>query len=271
MKKQELSSLSNIDGMANPKSFIQLLDNLSTMEFFQNSARETFALLDVQEGDHILDVGCGTGEDVRALAQRVGKTGRVVGVDISETMITEARRRAEGLNLPVEYRVADVQLLDFPDSTFDGCRTCRVLIHMENPRQALAEIFRVVRSGGTTIAFEPDWETTVIDAPDKTLTRKITNFWCDSFRSGWIGRQLPTHFKRFGLTDIAVFPRTIMVTDYTLVYEFFMLRNTLERAQEAGVISACEIANWSSHLEETSQAGHFFCAITGFGVSGKKP
>ncbi len=70
--------------------------------------------------------------------------------------------------------------------------------------------------------------------------------------------------------DIAVIPRTIIVTDYALVYEFFMLRNTLERAQEAGVITAREIAKWSSHLEDASQAGHFFCAITGFGVSGKK-
>ena len=53
----------------------------------------------MQEGHHILDVGCGTGDDVLALARIVGETGRVVGIDNSETMIAEARQRAEGLDL----------------------------------------------------------------------------------------------------------------------------------------------------------------------------
>jgi hypothetical protein len=44
----------------------------------------------------------------------------------------------------------------------------------------------------------------------------------------------------------------------------------LESAREAGVISAEEIAGWSSYQEDADRAGYFFCAITGFGVSGEK-
>src|SRR5690348_123015 len=75
------------------------------------------ALLDVHAGDDILDVGCGTGDDTRALAHLVGRSGRITGVDSSATMIAEARRRAAGLDLPVEYRVANAQHLPFADNT----------------------------------------------------------------------------------------------------------------------------------------------------------
>lgn len=102
---------------------------------------------------------------------------KVLWSDISETMITEARKRADGLNLPVEYNVADAQWLDFIDNTFDRRRACRVLIHIENPSQCLAEIVHGVRSRGRIVAFDPDRETTVIDVPARKLTPKITNFW----------------------------------------------------------------------------------------------
>jgi ubiquinone/menaquinone biosynthesis C-methylase UbiE len=48
-------------------------------------------------------------------------------------MIVEARKRAEGLNLPVEYQAGDAHHLDFADNTFGGCRAERVFMHVENP------------------------------------------------------------------------------------------------------------------------------------------
>jgi hypothetical protein len=66
----------------------------------------TFTLLGMQAGHHLLDVGCGTGEDVRALARLVGSNGRVVGLDIREELIAEARKRAA--DTEVEFYVGDI-------------------------------------------------------------------------------------------------------------------------------------------------------------------
>lgn len=272
MKKQDLATgFIDVDRMADPGSFVHYLDTVSAMELFQAYKRRTFALLNVREGHHLLDVGCGTGDDVRVLAQIVGSTGRVVGVDNSETMIAEARKRAEGLNLPVEYRVGDAHNLDFADNTFGGCRADRVFQHLEDPWQALAEMIRVVRPGARIVVVDPDYETLVVDVPDRALTRKILNFYCDSIRNGWIGRRLPGLFKKSGLTDIAVITDTLVLTDYALANQIFEFESTVERAQEAGVVSAAAAANWLDRLEEASQAGRFFLAVTGFGVSGRKP
>ena len=115
-------SWSNIDQMGDPTEFVRFMDALrppeaDTLQAYQSAVD----LLQVVEGDHLLDVGCGTGGAVRALAQLVGSTGRVVGVDNSATMIAAARQRADGLGLSVEYQVADAHALPFADASFSGC------------------------------------------------------------------------------------------------------------------------------------------------------
>ena len=98
---QDGSPWSSVDQSADPSAFIRFLDKLRTDNSVRAWKLQSYKYLEVKSGSHILDVGCGTGEDVRALSQHVGNTGRVVGVDSSEVMILEAKKRANGLNLPV--------------------------------------------------------------------------------------------------------------------------------------------------------------------------
>ncbi len=74
----------------------------------------------LSEGERVLDVGCGCGETTLELARRVGPTGRVVGLDVSRTMLARAeqRRREAGLD-NVEFVCADAQTHTFSDGTFD--------------------------------------------------------------------------------------------------------------------------------------------------------
>jgi len=247
------------------------LDTVRALDSIQTVKNRAFKLLDIQQGFRILDVGCGTGDDVLALARLVRKGGSVVGIDSSETMITEAKKRTEGLNLPVEYRLGDAHTLAFTDNTFDGCRADRVFFHLENPRKALTEMIRVAQRGARIVVFEIDWETLVIPHPDRTLTRKVLNFLCDSFPNGWMGRQLPALFDECGLIDIVVIPETPPLTNFTLAKRIFRFHEVVEDAQRAAVISTAEAAKWLDLLEKVGQSGHFFSAATGFIVSGRKP
>jgi hypothetical protein len=132
-------------------------------------------------------------------------------------------------------------------------------------------MIRVARPGARIVVVDPDYETLVVDVPDRALTRKILNFYCDSIRNGWIGRRLPGLFKESGLMDIAVIADTLMLTDYTPANQIFEFWRTAERAQDAGVVSAAEAVGWLDHLEEAKQAGHFFLAVTIFSVRGRRP
>ncbi len=89
----------------------------------------------------------------REIAALVGSVGRVVGIDQSEMMVSEARRAPESLT-HLEFRTGDVRKLDFPDGSFDGVRTDRVLMFVPEIEQALAEIFRVLGPGGRLVTSE---------------------------------------------------------------------------------------------------------------------
>jgi ubiquinone/menaquinone biosynthesis C-methylase UbiE len=87
--------------------------------------RHAYAALEVAEGGRVLDVGCGVGGDARAIAQLVGQTGHVVGLDFAESFLVEARRQSVD-HATVEYRRGDAHALPCPDASFDAARSERV-------------------------------------------------------------------------------------------------------------------------------------------------
>jgi ubiquinone/menaquinone biosynthesis C-methylase UbiE len=181
------------------------------MASVQACKRRMAALLQPRVGQRILDLGCGTGDDARALARLVAPGGEVVGVDNSEVMLAEARRRAVGLSLSLQYRLGDAQRLDLPDDTFDGARTERTFMHLEAPERALAEMVRVCRPGGKVVVFEFDWDTLVVDHPNRSSTRKVLDLMADSLRSGRIGRRLPGMVEAAGLGEVSIAPHTVLM------------------------------------------------------------
>jgi ubiquinone/menaquinone biosynthesis C-methylase UbiE len=263
-------SFSNIDTARDPAEYVRFMDDANAMEFFRTAKEHTHALLALQVGDHVLDVGCGTGDDVRALKQIVGPGGLAVGLDSSLTMIDAARQRSKG-QTGVEFRIGDAQRLDFADAAFDACRTDRVLQHLSDPGQAVNEMVRVLRPGGRLVAFEPDTGALLLDAPDKAVTRKILNFRGDAVRSGWIGRQLPRLFKTAGLRNVDVLVLPSPRSDYAHTNASLRLDYYAKCAADAGVITHAEAAGWSESLAAWAADGSFFCLVTMFVVVGRKP
>ncbi|HSD52088.1 MAG TPA: methyltransferase domain-containing protein, partial [Candidatus Methylomirabilis sp.] len=108
-----------------------------------------FALGPIQPGESILDLGCGAGFDAFVAAQLVGRTGRVVGIDLSPEMIAVAGAGLREAKFPqVEFRVAQVEGLPFPDASFDVALSNGVLNLIPDKPRALREVFRILRPGG---------------------------------------------------------------------------------------------------------------------------
>jgi ubiquinone/menaquinone biosynthesis C-methylase UbiE len=236
---------------------------MTAAEAWRGYKAESFALLALTEGDQVLDVGCGTGEDVRALA-RLWPGVAVVGLDASERKIADARSRTLGVPRPVEFRVGDAGGLPFDDGTFDACRADKVFHHLADPAGALTEMIRVARPGGRIAVSDADYETLVVAAPDAALTRRILHAFADGLPHGWMGRQLLALVRESGLTEVTVRPYTAVVTEYA--EEVLRLR---EKA--AAAVSASEAAGWLASLQEADRAGRFFCAVTVFTVCARKP
>ena len=98
-------------------------------------------------GERVLDVACGTGTSTVAI-QAKGAT--AVGLDFSEGMIREARRRHPG----IEFVEGDAQALPFADGEFDAVTVSFGLRNVQEPHTALAEMHRVLRPGGRVVITE---------------------------------------------------------------------------------------------------------------------
>lgn len=259
-----------VDGDADPRQYIRLVDIARCgREDDPAQYRNLFEALSPVEGERILDVGCGTGGAVRALASSF-PIARAVGVDLSETMIAEARARTEVSTAPVEFVVGDAHELPFPDNSFDAAYSVRVFEIIGEPRRALSEMARVLAPGGRLVINGPDMDTWAIDSSDREVTRKILHYASDVETNGWVGRQLPAWCKELGLTDVRVTPVGITVNEMEPIYEV-CLRAFVENAEAAGTLTAEEATRWVEDLKERDRRGHFFCSQMLFRVSARKP
>jgi hypothetical protein len=98
----------------------------------------------------------------------------------------------------------------------------------------------------------------------------LLNLWCDSFPSGWIGRQLFRYFRQAGLTDLQVHPETIVLTQFELADQVLDLVQTAHKAVANGIASQLAIQDWLSELQQFDQSQQFLCSFTLFIVSGSK-
>ena len=259
-----------VDEAKDPTQFVKYLEAVTSTDFAKAYKQLTFSLLDIRPGSHVLDVGCGLGDDVRTLAEMVGSSGRAVGMDYSETMVNEARRRTIGTGLRAEFLVGDAYHLDFSDSSFDATRPDRVYQHLHDPNKALGEMVRVTGSGGRLAIADPDWDMLVVDSSERTVTRRILALHSDEHPNGWIGRQLPRLFQKSGLADVSIKPVTMIVNDYALADPIFGLSECAERAAEKGIITKEERKRWLESREDARREDCFFSAVTVFVVCGRK-
>ncbi len=112
------------------------------------ATRELGELCHMEKGKSVLVVGCGMGTTPCYLAERYGV--KVIGVDISEGMVTKAKERArrKGLEGKVEFRTADAQNLPFKDNLFDVVLSESVIAFVNDKVKAIKEYLRVTKPGG---------------------------------------------------------------------------------------------------------------------------
>ena len=107
------------------------------------------ALASLKEGDMVLDLGSGAGFDAFLAAQRVGKTGRVIGVDMTPEMLKKARANAEkGGYKNVEFCSGEIEKLPIEDSSIDVIISNCVINLSPDKEAVFQEAYRVLKSGG---------------------------------------------------------------------------------------------------------------------------
>jgi SAM-dependent methyltransferase len=137
--------------------------NLARLDLMlEDFGSAAIAAAKARPGEQILDIGCGSGTSTFALAQRVGPTGHVLGVDISEQLVEIARAAAPG-GAPVAFRCADAATTALPQGQFDLLFSRFGVMFFDDPVAAFAHMRGALKPGGRAAficwrgAQENDW------------------------------------------------------------------------------------------------------------------
>lgn len=238
-------------------ALIRYLDAIS-----RTFAREKEAALRAQQlraGMAVLDVGCGIGDDVRAIANIVGSAGRAVGVDASTEMVDEARAR--GVPQNAEFLAASSDALPFESATFDACRAERVFQHLSDPDATARELHRVLRPEGSALVIDPDWETVMISGDMPETTRRIIHAFTDRFLNPWAARNALAVFRKAGFRSTVA--RPIVSTPSLSQARWLFLDWAIQTALDERVASRDEAERWLASLAQADERGEFFCGVVG--------
>jgi len=240
---------------------------------WEQQKRRSYELLRLQPGNRVLDLGCGPATDTIDLADLVGPTGAVIGVDDDPALIAEANRTAVGACVDgwTTHIQADALSLPFDAAAFDRVRAERIFQHLPRPEAAFAELVRVSCSGGWIGVLEPDWGTLSFDCMQVELERRYVRFFIEGFlRNGYAGRRLYRLFASHELSDIVIEIYPVYFTSYAFT-QYALLADRVEAAAvAAGALTQEEVGLLRQEWQEADAEGHFFASMHGIGAFGRK-
>jgi ubiquinone/menaquinone biosynthesis C-methylase UbiE len=176
--------------------------------------RELQAILDelpLRAGDRVLDLACGDGFYTRRIAERLGPSGAVTGVDINQAYLAEARSEASRhrVEASIDFVAASFDKLPFPDGTFDVVWCAQSLYSLPEPVVAIRHMARAVRPGGLVAVLENDTLHQVFLPWPVSLELPLRAAELQSFREGhgnsskyYVGRRLPAVLAAAGLEPL---------------------------------------------------------------------
>ncbi len=167
------------------------------------------ALLSLQPGQVVLDLGSGGGIDVLLSARRVGPTGKVYGLDMTDEMLALARenqQRAEATN--VEFLKGTIEAIPLPDASVDVIISNCVINLSSDKDAVLREAFRVLRPGGQFAVSD-----VVVRGSVPDDVRRSMELWVGCIAGALEDREYVTKLEAAGFTDVEVEPWRVYKTE----------------------------------------------------------
>jgi ubiquinone/menaquinone biosynthesis C-methylase UbiE len=272
------SAYRDLDSSSELAASVAWLDRVADLAPLRAGKRRSYELLNVGPGDRVLDVGCGTGVDVLAIAAMVSPGGEALGIDCSAGVLAAAQRAAAAAaGVPARFAVADAAALPFPEASFHACRCDRTLQHLPDPASAVNEMARVTRPGGMVAISETRNHVAAIDPRGQSVLQQILAL--DQARSQpavaepamWVGFMLPLALNQAGLTEVRIESVQGSLHDGEQIASFYDLDRLSERAVADGRLSASHAAQLRGALLAESRAGRVTVVLETHIFLGRRP
>jgi ubiquinone/menaquinone biosynthesis C-methylase UbiE len=209
----------------------------------------------IKHGEKVVDLGCGPGGVLHLLAERVGRTGHVLGIDRGRHFVELAQGFVKSRGLTeVEVREGDAYDTGLPRASFDGGHMRLLLVNVPEPERAVRELVALVRPGGWVASFEADYLPCCCDPPLPALDRLMEAYAAYARAQKIdlsVGRRMHRMFREAGVTDISV-DAIVHVFPEGHERRWFQKRlidNVRERMLEGGFVTRDDLARDMAALE----------------------
>ena len=220
--------------------------------------RTVLEALRLTPGERVLDIGTGPGFVAYEMADAVGATGTVVGVDSSEPMLGLARKRCA--NQPwVTFQRGEATKLTADDASFDVAVSIQVYEYVANVEAALAEMYRVLRPGGRGAIISTDWTTIAFNSTDETRMRRILAAFAEHCPHQDLPRSLAPKLRAAGFSCDRVEAVPVFNAVYdpnTFSYHVVGLISAFVPGRKG--LTAEEVTAWAEDLHDVGRQGHWF-------------
>jgi arsenite methyltransferase len=237
------------------------LESLYMTRDIVSQRNATLKELNLCEGESVLDVGSGPGFLAESVADAVGTSGRVVGVDISDDLVARSKRRNSRPWLT--FYTGDATALHEPDAAYDAVVCTQVAEYIPDVDTVLSEVRRVLKPGGRLVIVATDWDGVIWHSGSPERMSRIMRSW----EAHCAHPRLPRHLKFQRASAFPILNLTWSDDGYSKGL------SALIRAfvSSQGGIDAESSSSWYHELSELSDAGDYFFSSTRFVFCGKRP
>jgi ubiquinone/menaquinone biosynthesis C-methylase UbiE len=221
--------------------------------------------LALRGGERVLDIGSGPGFLCESMAEAVGPSGRIAGIELSDDLVRYAQSRKTSAWL--DYRCGDAAALNLEGGSFDVAVSTQVLEYVPDVPAALREMHRVLRSGGRGLIVDTDWDSVVWHSSDRERMERVLRAWESHCAEPRLPRLLGPLLREAGFSIEAVEVYAIVNTQYDPnTYSAGMMdiiADFLAKQKQ----DAVEVAAWRADLAEMGRRQEYFFSINRYFLS----
>ncbi|HST62227.1 MAG TPA: methyltransferase domain-containing protein [Longimicrobium sp.] len=236
------------------------------------------SFVDLPPGGTFVDLGCGNGADLLALAARhPDPAARFIGLDAAESGVAAAMERAaHDPRITVRHHRLDGGTVPLADGSVDAAYSHNLLECLADRDAFAREMGRILRPGGIVVMAHWDFDSQVIDGTDRAAIRRLVHAFADwqqpwmEHADGWMGRRLWGVFAPTGLFDGTVHARVLTNTHFAAPWYGHARVQDFGSLVRRGLASAEDVQRVVADLEALDQAGRYFYSITGYVYVGRR-
>ena len=250
------------------KDMARIQEKLAATPDMMTQRQTMLNVLDLKEGERVLDVGSGNGIFAREILEVVGESGHVCGVDSAEPMVGMA------MALCPNGRFLNGEASDLPleDQSFDVVTASQLFCFVPDVDRALSEMFRVLKPAGRVVILDSDWGSLVWNCNDRLLMDRAIRMLTGPYKDAHVPRTLSRRLiaAGFQITDRRSFsvlnwePNTDTYSQQTVGYIKAMMQASGEFTEE-------DWQAWNVDQKATAAAGEYMFSLNRYIFAAARP